>query len=216
MDLNAGVDFSLYCITDDSFGRTHEAVAQAALAGGAGVIQLRDKARSGKEMLETARRLRELTRAAGALLIVNDDVDLAIACRADGVHIGRNDMPVEQARLTLPVNMLIGVSATSFDEAVDADRRGASYIGAGPVFATGTKEDSAPPFGCAELKEIVRAVSIPVVAIGGITENNIGQVAGTGAEGAAVISAVAGAPDMRSAAVWLKYFWRRACDSSTP
>jgi thiamine-phosphate pyrophosphorylase len=195
------VDYSLYVITSaDYAGRTHEEVAAAALAGGATILQLRDKRMSAAALYQVACRLRELTRRAGVPLIVNDRVDVAVAADADGVHLGPDDLPLAAARKVLGPRRIIGASVDSVAEAIRAEREGADYLGVGPVFATATKPDAGTAVGVQTVAAIVRAVGIPVVGIGGITAATAAEVVRAGAAGVAVISAVAAAVDMTSAA----------------
>ena len=191
----------LYVVTDQLLcpGRTHVQIARAAIEGGARIVQLRDKDVSDREFFEAAVELREITRATGATFFVNDRVHIAAAVGADGVNIGQTDMPVAAARKVLGSDAIIGVSADSVDQAVQADRDGADYVGFGPVFATLTKLDAGPVSSLETLAEVVRRSAIPVVAIGGIGLGNIGLVAGSGAACAAVVSAVVCADDMASA-----------------
>ncbi len=187
----------LYVLTDRgrARGRSDEQIVAAALDGGATAIQLRGKDLTGAALVRVGRRLRELTRAASALLIINDRVDVALAVEADGVHVGQDDIPARDARRLVGPDRLLGVSARTVDEAVRAVRDGADYIGFGPVFPTVTKEDAGAPSGVEELQRACRAVAIPVVAIGGITPSNAGAILAAGAVGVAVISAVVSAPD---------------------
>lgn len=190
----------LYVITTSvpHMGRSHLDIAEAAVAGGAQVIQLREKNETGN-ILEMARRLRELTRRAGIKFIVNDRVDVALAAEADGAHLGQEDVSFSAARRVLGNQRIIGISATSIEEAVEAERQGADYLGVGPIFPTPSKSDAAEPMGCGLLAEIRRRVKIPLVAIGGITADNLEEVLSAGADSVAVISAVAAAPDMETA-----------------
>lgn len=194
--------YDLYVITDSklSQGRSHEEVVRRAIAGGASVIQLRDKEASTRKLVEIGARLRALTREAGATFTVNDRLDVALAVGADGVHLGQEDMPARLARQLLGQGQILGVSATSLAEALQAEADGADYLGVGPIFPTATKPDAAPAMGLEALAEVVRQVSIPVVAIGGITSENVEGVVSTGVEGVAVVSAVVSAPDIQAAA----------------
>jgi len=190
----------LYVISDTtrSNGRTHEEVVAAAVAGGAKLIQLREKALPARELYPVALRLRELTRKAGALFIINDSVELALVSDADGVHLGQDDMPVEAARKLLGPDRVIGVSTHSLEQALSAEREGADYIGFGPVFPTSTK-DAGEAKGLDALREIRSRTKIPIVAIGGIDKGNAGGVIAAGADAVAVISAVTMAEDIREA-----------------
>ena len=195
-------EWGLYVITGDcwSKGRSLTEVAAQAIAGGAKIIQLREKELSARSLVEAGLCIRELTRKAGVPFIVNDRVDIALAVEADGVHIGQDDLPLRAVRGMLGSQKAIGVSVHTLAEAREAEREGADYLGVGPVFATGTKADAQAPVGLAMLKELKKAVRIPCVAIGGIKQENVAEVIRTGADGAAVITAVVGAEDVRAAA----------------
>jgi len=200
------MDLSLYVVTDRALSRQRSDldVVRAALAGGATVIQLRDKQAGGRQLADTGRALLALTRAAGALLIVNDRVDVAVAIDADGAHVGQEDLGARDARRLLGPGKLLGVSAANAAEAVQAERDGADYIGAGTVFATATKADAGTPIGMEGLAAISRAVRIPSVAIGGINAANAAACIAAGAIGVAVISAVVSAEDIAGAARHLR------------
>jgi thiamine-phosphate pyrophosphorylase len=182
----------VYFITDSNFGYTHEELAEMVLRAGIRIIQFREKKMSTREMVETAKRLRKLTNEYDALLIVNDRIDVALACDADGVHLGQDDMPAEIAREIF--DGIIGISTKNVTQAANAEKY-ADYIGAGSVFPTKTKKDAGKAIGVSGLAEIVRAVSVPVVAIGAINRNNVLDVLKAGADGVAVISAIAAAPN---------------------
>ena len=194
------MDWTLYVITDRRWGRSHLEVARAAIEGGATAIQLRDKEATTRELIEAGLALRDLTREREVAFIINDRVDVALAVDADGVHVGQDDMPATLARKLVGPDKIVGVSASTIEEALQAEADGADYISASPVFATPTKPDAAPPTGLEGLRAIVEAVRIPVVAIGGINESNVEEVIRAGAAGVAVISAVVGAPDIAAAA----------------
>ena len=166
--------------------------AEAAVAGGATVIQLRLKDRPTGEVVAAGRALRALP----VILVVNDDVDAAIELGADGVHLGRGDTGAERA---VEAGLLLGLSATSVAEAEDAERRGAAYIGAGPVWTTPSKPDAEPAIGLEGLHAICSAVSVPVVAIGGVDATNAGDCIRAGAAGVAVIRAARDAAALRAA-----------------
>jgi len=191
----------LHVLTDRALsrGRSTAEVVTAALAGGATVVQLRDKERTGTALVGVGRHLRALTRAQGGLLIVNDRVDVALALDADGAHVGQDDLPAREVRRLLGPDRLLGVSARTVEEAVRAAGEGADYIGFGPVFPTATKGDAGPPRGLEDLRRACHAVAVPVVAIGGITPDNVGAALAAGAAGVAVIAAVVAAPDMMAA-----------------
>ncbi len=190
----------LYVIIDpqQTRGRDPVEVARQALRGGARILQWRDKTRDKGEQLPQACAIRELCREYDALFIVNDHVDLALACAADGVHLGQKDLPVEAVRPWTPAGFLIGVSTNNAEEARRAERDGASYAAIGSIFPTGTKKTTRPA-SLERLREVKQAVNIPVVAIGGISEKNIAPVLEAGADAVAVISAVCGAEDVEEA-----------------
>lgn len=188
----------LYVITDEgiSHGLSHVEIARRVSEGGADVIQLRDKARTEKDMMSIALQIGEITRASGITFIINDRLDLALASGADGVHLGQEDLPVPFARRISPKGFIIGTSVRSVSEALIAESEGADYLALSPVFDTGTKPDAGPGKGLEKLKEIKSAVSIPVIAIGGINKQNVRQVMEAGADGVAVISAIVGQKDI--------------------
>ncbi|MDY7011375.1 MAG: thiamine phosphate synthase [Planctomycetota bacterium] len=180
------------------------ATAQAAIAGGADCIQVREKEMPDRKLLAHARRLREITRTAGALLIINDRPDIAAIVGADGVHLGQDDLPVAEARRSLGEGgAIVGVSTHNISQARAAVADGADYIGVGPMFPTTTK-DAGPIAGVAYLKEIVAEISLPHVAVGGITVGNVGELVAAGARRAAVCSAVIAAADPAAAAAEIK------------
>ncbi|HEY7676646.1 MAG TPA: thiamine phosphate synthase [Candidatus Methylomirabilis sp.] len=193
--------FRLCAITDVAGrpGLTHAAAGAAALAGGAPCVQLRAKALAAGVLLREARALRAAARASGALFIVNDRLDVALAADADGVHLGQDDLPAARARRLLPPGGVLGISTHTLEQARRAADAGADYIGAGPVFATATKETGYAPLGLAGLAAIAAAVPVPVVAIGGIGPAEAPQVIRAGAMAAAVISALMAAPDIAGA-----------------
>ncbi len=195
-------DYALYVILDSraARGRPLLDVARAAVRGGATVLQLRDKDLTTRELLRPALELRAWAREAHVPFIVNDRVDVALAADADGVHLGPDDLPPDVARRILGPDRVIGVSAGTVEEAREAERAGADYVGVGSVFATASKADAGEPIGVAGFGEVARAVRIPAVAIGGIGCANAGQPIAAGAAGVAVISAVVGAPDVERAA----------------
>jgi thiamine-phosphate pyrophosphorylase len=192
----------LYVVTDPGLtaGRPLLQVVAAALEGGATAVQLRDKTASARELLSLGAEIRRIARGRRATFIVNDRADLALALEADGVHVGAEDLPPLEARRLVPRPRLVGVSAATVEEALSAERTGADYVGAGPVFATATKADAGKPIGIEGIAAIASAVRIPVVGIGGIDSGNAASVIGAGAAGVAVISAIVGARDPESAA----------------
>ncbi len=185
----------VYFITDSRFGK-HEILAEKALKGGVRAIQFREKNMSSREMYYTAKELRKLTRDYDALLFINDRVDIALAVDADGVHVGKEDLPAFAIREFF--NGYIGVTARSVEEAREVERY-ADYLGVGPVFETRTKQ-GLKPIGVKKLEEIVKAVKIPVIAIGGINSKNAEIVFKAGVAGIAVVSAIASEKDVENAA----------------
>jgi thiamine-phosphate pyrophosphorylase len=186
-------DFVLYLITDRKRFSTQRAFSVAleeALKGGVKSIQLREKDLPTRELLETAYWARQLTAEYGARLIVNDRVDIACAVGADGVHLGQKSMPPNAVRKIEEHDFIIGVSTHSVDEAVRAEREGADFITLGPVYETPSKMKYGPPVGINMLGEVKTKVSIPVIAIGGITREKVHELLKAGADGIAVISAI--------------------------
>jgi thiamine-phosphate pyrophosphorylase len=192
----------LLVITDKKLKPNIVKAIEDVLRGGATSIQLRLKESSTKEMIEVGRKIRKLTRNYGALYFVDDRLDVALATDADGVQLGPDDMPIAIAREMAP-NLIIGGSVYSLEEAVRAESEGADFLGAGSVFASPTKTD-ARVIGLNGLREIVKNVKIPVVAIGGINTSNAEAVLKTGVAGIAVISAVMGAEDVCRATLELR------------
>ncbi|MFA5331274.1 MAG: thiamine phosphate synthase [Methanoregula sp.] len=200
------MDLDLYVITDEKIagGRSHAEIACRAIEGGADVIQLRDKCCGPAALCRTGREIRKITAESGTLFIVNDMPDVALSCKADGVHLGQGDMRVEAARRLAPRPFVIGVSVGSVREAVAAENAGADYVALSPLFDTSSKNDAGAGHGLFVLREIREGVSVPVMAIGGIGRENVGSVISAGADGVAVISAVVGQPDIAAAARDLK------------
>ncbi|MGH7198390.1 MAG: thiamine phosphate synthase [Candidatus Omnitrophota bacterium] len=194
-------NWKLYVITDaEAAGkRPLAAVVQAAVEGGASVIQLRDKKARDEELVKTAERLLMITRPRGVPLIINDRVNVAKAAGADGVHLGQEDGSFEAARAALGEKAIIGRSTHSPEEALAAEAEGFDYVGIGPVFRTPTKP-STEPVGLELVRFASRRLSVPFVAIGGIDAGNLARVREAGAKSVAVVRAVMGAPDPRKAA----------------
>ncbi len=190
----------LYVILDPEAarGRALPDLLEAVLAGGARIVQLRDKTRPMADLLPVARALRLRCRAAGALFIVNDRADLALAVDADGLHVGQDDLPAAAARRIVPRPMILGVSTHDPEQARQAVADGADYVAVGSMFPTATKVGF-QLVGPALLRRVRPDVAVPLVAIGGITETNVGEVMAAGADAAAVISGVCGAPDPQAA-----------------
>jgi len=191
----------LYAIIDTETlkGRPHALLTREVIRGGARVIQLRDKVSTRQELYPVAGEVRKICADAGVLFIVNDYLDLALAVDADGLHIGQTDLPLSEARRLLPPDKILGLSTQTVAQAIQAEKDGADYIGAGAVFPTTSKPD-AKVSGLTMLSEIRKAVKLPVVAIGGITLQNIGEVIAAGADSAAVISAILSAQSPEEAA----------------
>jgi len=192
----------LHILTDTALQTrfSHVALTELALSGGADTIQFRQKSGSTKELIETAIHMRRLCAEKGATFIVNDRIDVAIASEADGVHLGQDDFPIPLARKLLGKNRIIGGSAATLEEMENCIREGADYVGFGPVYPTGSKDDAGPVSGIDILKQIVESTPVPVIAIGGIDQNNAFHVMGAGAHGIAVISAVCCREDPKEAA----------------
>lgn len=199
------MDCRLYVITGESYhpGRTMTEVMEAALAGGADIVQLRDKNATAAELLGKAVDLRRLTRRYGALFVVNDDVELALAADADGVHLGQDDMPLAQARHRAGRQLLIGISTHNIEQALAAERGGADYIGVGPVYPTATKPGR-QAVTTAYVAEAAAAINIPFFAIGGIAPATAETVLAAGARRLCAVSAVVGAPDPTGVCIALK------------
>ncbi len=192
------MDLRLIVITDARLAqpRSIDAVVAAALEAGAPAIQLRDKQADARQLFEQAVRLRALTARFQALLFVNDRLDVALAAGADGVHIGPDDLPLAAARRAVPRPFLIGTSTDDPVAARRAQEAGADYIGCGAVFATTSKAVGDEQIGPAGLRRVVQAVRIPVIGIGGVSEENVALVAAAGAAGTAVTKAVMAASDV--------------------
>ena len=182
----------LHILTDtvvqDRF--SHVELARMAIEGGADVIQFRQKSGTTKEMISIASQIKRLCAEGNALFIVNDRIDIAIASEADGIHLGQDDFPLSLARKLFGENKIIGGSAGNLDEAMLCYNEGADYVGVGPVFATRSKLDAGPAGGLDLIRAIAEKIPLPIIAIGGVDEENAAQVLQAGARGIAVISAV--------------------------
>lgn len=203
-NINAAA-LQLYAVTDNRWlnGSSLAEAVEKALAGGVTCVQLREKHLPFDEFLRTAKEINTLCQTYHVPFIVDDNLDIALACNADGLHIGQNDMPAAEARKLLGPDKILGVSAQTVEQAVAACRDGADYLGVGAAFPTGTKTD-AVEVPLDTLKSITAAVDIPVVAIGGISADNIPQLSGTGIAGAAVVSAIFAQEDIKKAAANLR------------
>lgn len=189
----------LYAVTDRAWVGKQSLYEQveAALKGGVTCVQLREKELSEEEFLVEAKKIKELCSRYHVPFFINDNVDVAIKCQADGVHVGQEDMKASDVRAKVGDQMIIGVSAHSVEEAVEAVKNGADCLGVGAMFTTSTKAD-ASVLPKETLRAICEAVDVPVVAIGGIGESNILELAGTGADGVALVSAIFGAADIEA------------------
>jgi thiamine-phosphate pyrophosphorylase len=193
----------LYAITADDEPHRLEAAVRASLRGGADIVQLRHKRIARGELASIARRLAPIVAAAGALFVVNDHLDVALISGADGVHLGPDDLSIASARRVAGPDLLVGASASTPDAGLDAEREGADYLGSGPAFATPVKPEK-HVIGPAGIAAIAARVRIPVFAIGGIDEGNIGQLTAAGIGRACVIRALFASPDPEAAARRLK------------
>lgn len=201
----------LYAVTDRRWldGRTLYSQAEKALKGGTTFLQLREKTLGGDAIRAEALEMKALCRRFGVPFVLDDDVELACEVGADGVHVGQSDMEAGEVRAKLGPDKILGVSAQTVEEAVLAEKRGADYLGVGAVFPTGTKSD-ADDVNLDTLKAICEAVSIPVIAIGGITKENVAQLGGSGIDGVAVVSAVFAQKNIEKATRELKISVKKA------
>lgn len=195
------MDYSLYVCTDRDIMTTDtlEEAVELAIKGGATIIQLREKDCTSREFYELAVSIKDITDAYEVPLIINDRLDIALAVGADGVHLGQNDTPVQVARNVMGPDCIVGATANTLERAKEAWQSGADYLGVGDVFGSATKNDT-KPVELSELRKICDTVKIPVVAIGGISKENIHLLKDTGVAGVAVISAVLGQADITAAA----------------
>ena len=194
-------DLLLYAVTDRRWladGETLYQVVEQAIDGGVTFVQLREKGLAKDLFLEEAREIKKLCNARKIPFVINDSVDIALAMDADGVHVGQSDMEAGDVREKLGPDKIIGVSAQTVEQAKLAEAHGADYLGVGAVFATGSKDD-AVEVGPQTLRDICQAVSIPVIAIGGISKENVSQLTGSGICGIAVISAIFAQKDVKAA-----------------
>jgi thiamine-phosphate pyrophosphorylase len=200
----------LYAVTDRYWLKDHTLLEEVenTLKGGATFIQLREKNLEKEKFMKEAIEIQALCKKYKVPFVVNDNVDIAVAMDADGVHVGQSDMEAGEVRKKLGPDKIIGVSACTVEQAVLAEKRGADYLGVGAVFPTGSKDD-AEDVSHETLKAICDAVSIPVVAIGGITKENVWELQGSGIDGIAVISAIFAQPDIQAATMELKKIIRQ-------
>jgi thiamine-phosphate pyrophosphorylase len=200
------IDYSLYLVTDRVLarGRSNIEIVTAAVRGGATVVQLREKDCSTREFIEQGLTIKAFLKDHGVPLIINDRLDVAQAVEADGVHLGQTDMQLAFAKRILGDSMIIGISAESVQDAIEAEKGGADYLGVSPIYATPTKTDAAPALGLDGLREIRKAVRLPLVGIGGLNTENAADVIRNGADGVAVVSAIVAADDPATVAGDLK------------
>ena len=191
------IPFGIYGITSekDSLGRSNIEIVKKMIKAGIKIIQYREKQKSFKEMYMDCLKIREITKKAGVVFIVNDYIELAMMVDADGVHIGQDDWPIEEARKILGDDKIIGMSTHCQGDAENAVKKGADYIGVGPIFKTQTKDRE--PVGLEYLEYVVKNITIPFVAIGGIKEENISEIVGKGAKRIALVTEIVGAEDVR-------------------
>ena len=208
--MNKQNDYTLYMVTDRELMSTEnlENAVRNAIEGGVTIVQLREKSASTREFYEQAVRIKNITDEYGVSLIINDRIDIALSVNAAGVHIGQSDIPAKVARKIIGEVMVLGVSASSVREALQAQNDGADYLGVGAMFPTGTKTD-AQTVSMEELRHIRQAVSIPIVAIGGINRENAASFRDTGIDGLAVVSAIISQADIKRAAEELRFQFQK-------
>jgi thiamine-phosphate pyrophosphorylase len=206
------IDYSLYLVTDRGLarGRPTLEIVEAAVNGGVTIVQLREKDCSTMDFIEQALSIKKFIKARHIPLIINDRVDVAQAVKADGVHLGQTDMPLDMAKSILGDTMIIGISAECLEDAIAAEKGGADYLGVSPIYATPTKTDTAPALGLEGLRQIRSAVQLPLVGIGGLNRDNAADVIHHGADGVAVVSAIVAADDPAVAAGELKQVIKEA------
>jgi thiamine-phosphate diphosphorylase len=200
------VDYSLYLVTDRNLskGRPNLSIVESAVKGGVSCVQLREKNCSTFEFIEQALLLKKFLSDQNIMLIINDNLEVAQAVDADGIHLGQKDTPLSMAKKIIGDSMIIGISAEYLNDAVRAEKEGADYIGVGPIYSTATKTDTGSPIGLDGLIKIRKTVKIPIVAIGGVNHTNAGAVIKSGADGIAVVSAIVSAKNPEKAAGELK------------
>lgn len=209
------LDLSLYFVTDKR-NKTDEEfleIIEEAIKGGTTVVQIREKEGETLDFYNLALKVKEITSKYNVPLIVNDRIDVALAIKSEGVHIGQTDMPADVARSLIGDEMILGVSASTVKEARKAEKDGADYIGTGAVFPTATKDD-APSITKDDLKEVTGSINIPTVAIGGITLENASELAGTGIAGISVVSAIMNSTDPKTASENLLKIYNEKIDKN--
>lgn len=208
MPMGKNINLELYLVTDRELSTIpfYEMIKKA-VKGGVTVVQLREKRLSTREFIEEALEVKKIV--SGIPIIINDRVDIALAARADGVHLGNEDMPVDIAKRILGKDFIIGASAGSVEEAIEKEKMGADYIAVSPVFSTPTKPDAGPPLGLEGIREMRKIVKVPLIGIGGINRENVIDVIRSGAEGVAVVSAIVSSEDPEKSAKELRELvWR--------
>lgn len=205
------IDYSLYLVTDRSIlkGKDIFEAVDEALRGGVTLVQLREKDVSSLEFYNIALKMKELTKIYNVPLIINDRLDIALAIDAGGLHIGQEDLPLKVARKLLGKSKILGYSVSNIEEAIYGEENGADYLGAGPVYLTGSKADAGRPIGLENLKSIKERVKIPVVGIGGIGMDNIAEVRKIGIDGVSIISAILGSENIEETSRNLISTWRK-------
>ena len=209
------LDLSLYLVTD-KINKTDDEfleIIEEAIKGGTTVVQIREKEGETLDFYNLALKVKEITSKYNVPLIVNDRIDVALAIKSEGVHIGQTDMPADVARSLIGDEMILGVSASTVKEARKAEKDGADYIGTGAVFPTATKDD-APSITKDDLKEVTGSINIPTVAIGGITLENASELAGTGIAGISVVSAIMNSEDPKTASENLLKIYNEKIDKN--
>ncbi|MCC9260824.1 thiamine-phosphate synthase [Methanobrevibacter woesei] len=209
------LDLSLYLVTDKRNKTDDEflEIIEEAIKGGTTVVQIREKEGETLDFYNLALKVKEITSKYNVPLIVNDRIDVALAIKSEGVHIGQTDMPADVARSLIGDEMILGVSASTVEEARKAEKDGADYIGTGAVFPTATKDD-APSITKDDLKEVTGSINIPTVAIGGITLENANELAGTGIAGISVVSAIMNSKDPKIASENLLKIYNEKIDKN--
>ncbi len=209
--MKKNINWELYLVTDRELSKIpfHEMIKKA-VDGGVTVVQLREKKLSTREFIEEALEVKKIIK--GIPIIINDRVDVALAVKANGVHLGNEDMPVDIARRILGRDFIIGASAGSVEEAIEKEKMGADYIAVSPVFSTPTKPDAGPPLGLEGIKEMKKFVKVPLIGIGGINKENVMDVIRSGADGVAVVSAIVSSEDPEKSAREMKELIKKAKD----
>ncbi len=208
----------IYCITAEEYsnGRRNIEVVKEMLEAGVKIIQYREKRKKGLDRYKEAKEIRRMTRDYGAIMIVNDYVDLAMMIEADGIHLGHEDYPIDEVRKLVGDEMIIGGSTHWPDQMLETIKKGADYIGAGPIFETHTKQDVIPPVGIEYLKFALEHSPIPVVAIGGIKEHNIEQVIKAGAKCICLVTEITQAANIKEKIKRLYEIWEKVEKGITP